>query len=93
MPVNADRPRRSPAELHVLETSTALQVADLVAVASAEPDGRRPALDALLSRVIAGLNDAADAIVKVHFTHLLPQRGILTPADPDAARAVHRLLP
>jgi uncharacterized alpha-E superfamily protein len=93
LPLGADRPRRLPAELHVLETSTALQVADLGALASAEPDGGRPGLNELLGRVIDGLHNTADAITKVHFTHSLPQRGILTPADPAAARAVHQLLP
>jgi hypothetical protein len=42
---------------------------------------------------VSGLHDTADAVAQAHFSHLLPQRGMLTPADPAAARTVHALLP
>ena len=84
--------RLSPAEASLLETSTVLRVVDTLDLARAGPEGLRPELDALLARVIEGLHATADAIRAAHFTHPLPQRGILTPTDPSAARAVHSLL-
>jgi len=84
--------RLPPAERSLLETSTALRIADTATLALAAADGTRAELDALLLRLMDGLHATADAIAQTHFTHLLPQRGILTPADPAAARAVHVLL-
>ncbi|HEX6394642.1 MAG TPA: circularly permuted type 2 ATP-grasp protein [Acidimicrobiales bacterium] len=84
--------RLSPAEVRLLETSTALRVADTLDLARAGPAASRPELDALLVRVTGGLHATDEAIRAAHFTHLLPQRGILTPADPLAARALHALL-
>ncbi|HLY81687.1 MAG TPA: circularly permuted type 2 ATP-grasp protein, partial [Acidimicrobiales bacterium] len=88
-----DGTRLAPAERTLLHTSTALRVADTVALARAGPDGTRPELDGLLAKILSGLHDIADAIAQAHFSHLLPQREMLTPADPAAARAVHALLP
>lgn len=89
----ADRGSRlSPAQVCLLETSTALRVVDTRDLARAGPAGSRPELDALLARVTEGLQATAGAIRAAHFAHLLPQRSILTPTDPLAARAVHALL-
>jgi uncharacterized circularly permuted ATP-grasp superfamily protein/uncharacterized alpha-E superfamily protein len=84
--------RLSPPEVHLLETSTAVRVIDTLELARAGPEGSRPELDALLVRVVDGLRATAEAIRAANFTHLLPQRRILTPTDPLAARAVHALL-
>jgi uncharacterized circularly permuted ATP-grasp superfamily protein/uncharacterized alpha-E superfamily protein len=92
MPRPAAGARLPPAERLALEISTALRITDTATLARAESDGRRPELDALLVGLMDGLHATAEAIAQTHFTHLLPQRGILTPADPAAARAVHVLL-
>jgi uncharacterized alpha-E superfamily protein len=55
--------------------------------------GVRAALDRLLGEIEERLYAAADALAVEHFTHLLPQRALLTPADPGAARATHWYLP
>jgi uncharacterized alpha-E superfamily protein len=81
--------RVSEAEKPVLEASTALRVADTAVLAAPDSDGTRPQLDAFLLDVVRRLNRAADEIAAAHFTHLLPQRGLLTPADPRAARGSH----
>jgi len=92
LPRRVGSPRVSDAEKHALETSTLLRLADTARLARAEPDGTRPQLDDFLSRVVDGLCQTAAAIEGDHFVHLLPQRALLTPADPDSARATHRLL-
>jgi hypothetical protein len=60
----------------VLEATTAVQLADTTAMSSTGDDGRRPALDAFLARLIELLCMAADAIDTTHFTHLPPQRAM-----------------
>jgi uncharacterized alpha-E superfamily protein len=80
----------SEAERYLLETSTTLRLMDTFRAAQVT-DGVRPELDALLARIVDGLHGTADAVAHAHFTHLLPQYGIRTPANPVAARAVHEL--
>ncbi|MBV9665186.1 MAG: circularly permuted type 2 ATP-grasp protein [Actinobacteria bacterium] len=78
--------RVSAAEKHALETSTVLRLADTALLASVGPHGTRPELDEFLARISDGLRLTAAAIAEAHFTHLLPQRSMLTPADPGGAR-------
>jgi uncharacterized alpha-E superfamily protein len=85
--------RISDAEKPVLEASTALKVADTAVLARTGADGSRVELAALLSLVIDGLHSASNAIAAAHFTHPLPQRALLTPADSRAARATHLFMP
>jgi uncharacterized alpha-E superfamily protein len=71
--------RLSPAGRHVLETATAVRIADTRALALTDAvDGRdRPALAAFLDGQVAGLRQAADAISTAHFTPILPQRPLV----------------
>ena len=86
LPTPPGAPRVSGAEKHALETSTVLRLADTAALAAVS-GGARPELAGFLTRVIAGLHATADAIAGANFTEQLPQRSVLTPADPAAARA------
>ena len=64
-------------------------------VPRAGPDGRRQRrseLDAFLARVIGGLHATADAVARANFEEQLPQRSVLTPADPGAARVSRMFL-
>jgi uncharacterized alpha-E superfamily protein len=89
LPVAAGAPRVSEAEKHALETSTILRLADTAALG----DGRsRPELAQFLSRIIDGLHATADAIAAANFIEQLPQRSMLTPADPAAARVSRSFL-
>ena len=87
VPVGAGAPRVSEAEKHALETSTVLRLADTATLAES-----RPELAAFLGRVIDGLHATADAIARANFEEQLPQRSVLTPADPGAARASRMFL-
>jgi uncharacterized circularly permuted ATP-grasp superfamily protein/uncharacterized alpha-E superfamily protein len=63
----------------LLEASTALRLADTAALSEAEL-GHRPALDAFLGELLGKLVDAADAIDRAHFVHLLPRWSLVGPA-------------
>jgi uncharacterized circularly permuted ATP-grasp superfamily protein/uncharacterized alpha-E superfamily protein len=69
--------RLSEPERLVLEASTALRLADTSVLARSQGDGTRPALDALLTRLLELLYGTADAIDTDHFVRLLPQRSLL----------------
>jgi uncharacterized circularly permuted ATP-grasp superfamily protein/uncharacterized alpha-E superfamily protein len=97
LPAAPGAPRVSDAEKAALETSTILRLADTAALADPHPapddDGRtRPELAAFLGRVIGGLHATADAIARANFEEQLPQRSVLTPADPGAARVSRMFL-
>jgi uncharacterized alpha-E superfamily protein len=67
--------RLSPAGRVVLETATAVRIADTHELALPELDGdARPALAAFLDGQVAGLRATADAISAAHFSPILPQR-------------------
>jgi uncharacterized alpha-E superfamily protein len=67
----------------LLAASTTLRLADTEALAVADDAGHRPALDAFLGDLQAKLLATAEAIDRVHFAHLLPQRPLIeSPADP-----------
>jgi uncharacterized alpha-E superfamily protein len=62
----------------VLETSTALQLADTAILGQPRDDGTRPDLDHFLTRMVELLCRTADAIDADRFVHLLPQSSLLT---------------
>jgi len=66
----------------VLDAATAVRVADTVALAAAEPDGRRPDLARFLSGVEATLREAAEAADRTHFIHLPQQWSLNGLTDP-----------
>ena len=66
--------RMSRSERLVLETTTALRLADTAALAAPGEDGARPELDAFLDRIIALLHRIGDTIDAERFVHSLPQR-------------------
>ncbi len=74
LPAPSRGARLSPSELLVLETSTALRLADTAALAAPDPDGARPELGAFLQRIIGLLRRTSDAIDAESFVHALPQR-------------------
>ena len=84
IPVGPDRRLREEQRL-VLEASTALRLADTGALAAQDESGHRPALDAFLAQVRGKLLDAADAVDRAHFVHLLPRWSQVGPADSHVA--------
>jgi uncharacterized alpha-E superfamily protein len=65
----------------VLEASTALRLADTEALAVQDGSANRPALDAFLMELRGKLLDAADAVDRGHFVHVLPRSSLVGPAD------------
>jgi hypothetical protein len=65
----------------VLEASTALRLADTAALATQDESGHRPALHAFLAQLRGTLLEAADAVDRAHFVHLLPRWSLVGPAD------------
>jgi uncharacterized alpha-E superfamily protein len=65
----------------VLEASTALRLADTEALAVQDGSANRPALDAFLMELRGKLLDAADAVDRAHFVHVLPRSSLVGPAD------------
>jgi uncharacterized circularly permuted ATP-grasp superfamily protein/uncharacterized alpha-E superfamily protein len=80
LPVGPNRRLREEQRL-VLEASTALRLADSGALAAQDESGRRPALDVFLGDLRGKLLDAADAVDRAHFVHLLPRWSLVGPAD------------
>jgi len=78
--------RLSEGERVVLQSTTALQLADPAALVEVSaPDasagaGRRPQLAAFLELLISQLRHSGEVVDSEHFTHLLPQRSLPTPA-------------
>jgi uncharacterized alpha-E superfamily protein len=66
--------RLSRPERVVLETTTALRLADTAALAVPGPDGTRPDLDGFLDRIVGLLRRTSDAIDEESFVRSLPQR-------------------
>ncbi|MEA2843855.1 MAG: hypothetical protein QOJ69_1526 [Actinomycetota bacterium] len=66
--------RLSRPERVVLETTTALRLADTAALAVPGPNGTRPDLDGFLDRIIGLLRRTSDAIDEESFVRSLPQR-------------------
>ncbi len=92
--------RVSESEKLVLEAWTTLRSVDTaalarpsaIAVSGPGTAGTRQGLDGFLAMIEQRLYAAADALAGEHFTPSLPQRALLTPADPEAARATHGFL-
>jgi uncharacterized circularly permuted ATP-grasp superfamily protein/uncharacterized alpha-E superfamily protein len=80
LPVGPDRRLREEQRL-VLEVSTALRIADTAALTTQDESGHRPELDAFLTRLRGKLTEAADAVDRAHFVHLLPRWSLVGPAD------------
>jgi uncharacterized circularly permuted ATP-grasp superfamily protein/uncharacterized alpha-E superfamily protein len=86
LPARGDRRLREEQRL-LLETQTALRVANTEALAAQEDDGHRSDLDAFLADLHAKLRDTADAVDRAHFLRLLPQRSLAGTAQAtDAER-------
>ena len=92
LPGHPGKSRVSDAEKPVLEALTLLRVADTELLAAADSEGSRASLDAFLADIISRLGQSFDALAAAHFARLPPQRAVLTPADPRAARATHRFV-
>lgn len=79
--------RLTEAEQVVLQSTTALQLADPGVLDEVEPPatperttGQRPQLAAFLDLLISQLRRSGEVLDAEHFTHLLPQRRLPTPA-------------
>jgi uncharacterized alpha-E superfamily protein len=83
LPVGPERRLREEQRL-VLEASTALRLADTSALAAQDESGHRPGLDLFLAQLHGKLMEAADAVDRAHFVHLLPRRSLVGPADSRA---------
>lgn len=77
MPALGQGPRLSGPERLVLETSTALLLADTAALARPRGDGSRPELGGFLSRILELLHRTADAVDGDRFVHHLPQHPLV----------------
>ena len=84
--------RISEVEKSTLATSTGLRLADTATLATPDADGTYVALRSFFAEMAHGLARTADSIQDTHFMTQLPQRAMLTPADPGAARQLHVLL-
>jgi len=74
LPAPSRGARLSGSERLVLETATALRLSDTAALATPDPSGTRPDLDAFLQSVVGLLRRTSDAIDGESFVHFLPQR-------------------
>jgi len=82
IPAGPERRLREEQRL-LLEASTALRLANTAALAEDE-SGHRAALDAFLAQLLGKLVDAADAVDRAHFVHLLPRSSLVGPAGSRA---------
>ncbi|MGO9876357.1 MAG: circularly permuted type 2 ATP-grasp protein [Acidimicrobiia bacterium] len=71
-------PRLSEAQRLVLETSTALGLAESAQLARTQGDGIRSDLDEFLTNILELLSRTADAIDRDHFVHQLPQHSLVS---------------
>jgi uncharacterized circularly permuted ATP-grasp superfamily protein/uncharacterized alpha-E superfamily protein len=92
LPAHVASGRISKAEKNTLATSTALRLVDTAELATPDADGAYVALRSFFAQIADRLADTGDSIHDAHFMTQVPQRAMLTPADPGAARELHRLL-
>jgi uncharacterized alpha-E superfamily protein len=85
LPVGPHRRLREEQRL-LLEASTSLRLADTKALAEQDESGHRPALEAVLLSLRGKLLEAADAVDRAHFVHLLPRWSLVGPDDSRASR-------
>jgi uncharacterized alpha-E superfamily protein len=88
LPLHSD-PRLREDQRLVLEAFTALRLADPAALVTDQVDGRRPALDAFLERLLELLRRAGEAVDRTHFVHLAPTFSLVGPAgsEPSTGQA------
>jgi len=88
LPLQSD-PRLREEQRLVLETFTALRLADPGALVADRVDGRRPALDALLERLLELLRRTGEAVDSTHFVHVAPTFSLVGPAgsEPSIGKA------
>jgi uncharacterized alpha-E superfamily protein len=79
LPSAGDRRLREEQRL-LLEASTALRLVDTTALVALDDAGERPALDAFLAEILDLLLRAGEAVDRVHFVSLPPQRQLAGPA-------------
>jgi uncharacterized alpha-E superfamily protein len=92
LPVKVTSGRISEAEKNTLATSTTLRLVDTAGLAMPDADGTYVALRSFFDEIGHRLARTADSIHDTHFMTQVPQRAMLTPADPGAAREQHVLL-
>ncbi len=74
LPRDGHLPGRSPEQRLMLTSMTALRVVDMAQLCRVDEQGRRPELDALLSRLAATLPALSDAITQTYLSHLQTSR-------------------
>ena len=74
LPRDTARIGRTPEQRTMLESLTALRLADIHQLVKADPDGRRAALEALLSRLAVALPAISDALTQHYLSHLQTSR-------------------
>ena len=84
LPVASDRRMREE-QRRLLEASTALRLADSQALAKTDASGHRPELDAFLLSLRSKLLEAAAAVDRAHFVHLVPRWSLVGPDDSRAS--------
>ena len=92
LPARIGSGRLSEVERSTLSASTALRLVDTAALATPDADGNYRTLRGFFAQMADGLARTSDAIQDTHFMTQVPQRAMLTPADPGAAREQHVLL-
>jgi len=75
--------RLRPEQRLVLEASSTLRLADLADLVGEDEDGTRPALTALLGRLVELLLKAGTAVDTTHFVHTVPTFALLGPAGAE----------
>jgi uncharacterized circularly permuted ATP-grasp superfamily protein/uncharacterized alpha-E superfamily protein len=85
LPIGPNRRLREEQRL-LLEASTAMRLADTEALTVQDDSGHRPALDAFLLQLRGKLLEAADAVDRGHFVHLLPRWSLVGPDDSSVPR-------
>lgn len=75
--------RLRPEQRLALEASSTLRLADLSELVVEDQDGNRPALGALLQRLIELLLKAGTAVDRTHFVHTAPTFALLGPAGAE----------
>ena len=86
---NGDQRLRDEQRL-LLEASTALRLVDTAALVAQDGSAAVRELDAFLARLLDLLLRAADAVDRVHFVQLLPQRQLVGPRDQPPTGATRR---
>jgi len=73
LPRDAARPNTQDQRI-ILKLRTSIQLADLVEICAAPPDGKRDDLNAFLSEILEQVRSLADAIAQMYFSHATVSR-------------------